>query len=179
MDNTALPEYMRKIMEDVERDLAEQNATSMREIDRYLCERFRGGDQHNWSHAVVGQNLALLHEGLIEWVGYMEVEILTMLYLATIARGCFIRANDQTGEYESAVIILAQIDDVIVTADTADGYIRADTADRTVMQLKIPCAERIQNQIKHYYNITRGIRELDTITTPDGETVQILFEQIF
>ena len=176
MDDATLPEYMRRIMEGVERELAEQNATSAREVAEYLCDRFRADEQHDWSHAVVGQNLALLHEGLIECVGFMEVEILTLLYMSTIARGCFVRANDQTGEYQSARILLAQVDDVIVTADTADGYIRADTCDRTVMQLKLPWADRIQSQIQRYYDIARSARKLETITMPWGETLQILFD---
>lgn len=169
------PEYMRKIYEEVERELTEEWETASCEVDKYHIQRACNSNELNWDHAVVAQNLAIMHEEMLTSVGAIDEEIYTLLYLSTVAEVCLVRADEQTGEYKSALIILADLDGVVVMADTEDASIMAGVNGRYVMHLNLPYAEQIQRKIQQYYNIARSSRELETFTFSTGETVHILF----
>jgi len=169
------PEYMRKIYEEVEREMAEERETAVREVDRYHLHRAQGGEIPQWDHVVVAQNLAIMHEEMLGVVGAIDEDIYTLLYLSTIADACLIRTETQTDEYKSALIILADLDGVVVMADTEDASIMAGVDGQLVAHSKLPAVDLIQRQIKKYYDDARGVRNLETITAPTGDAVMVLF----
>lgn len=173
------PEYMRKIYEGVERELTEERESAVCEVDKYHIQRACDSNELNWDHAVVAQNLAIMHEEMLTSVGAIDEDIYTLLYLSTVAEVCLVRADEQTGEYKSALFILTDLDDVVVMADTKDASIMAGVNERFVMHLDLPYAELIQRNIQQYYNVARSSRELETVTSPTGETVYILFANRF
>lgn len=182
MDNNIIkeePEYIRKIREGVERELAEERETAVREVDKYHLHRAQGNGEATWDQAVVAQNLALMHEEMLMCVGAIDEDIYTLLYLSTIADACLVRVDKETGEYKSALIFLASLDDHVVMADTADRSIMAGVNDQLVMHLELPYAELIHRQVQKYYDAARSARELEWIAVPTGEVVKVLFAQNF
>lgn len=175
MDNNAEPEFMRKIWGEVDQKMAAEREATVQAVDGYLCNRSRDNGALDWDHVAVAKNLALLHEGLIEWVSMMEEDILILLYLFTIAKGCFVRVDERTGEYDSAMIFLAGEDDVVVIADTADASIVAGAGDMQLMQIDLPHADLIHQEIHRYYDIARSTRQLESVTAHSGEQMMILF----
>lgn len=173
------PEYMRKIQEEVERELAEERETAVREVDNYHRYRTQGNGEVTWDQAVVAQNLALMHEEMLMCVGAIDEDIYTLLYLSTIADACLIRVDEQTGEYKSSLIILSNLDGAVVMADTEDASIMAGVNERFVMHLDLPYAELIQREIKKYYDAARNVRVLESITAPTGEPLRVLFANNF
>lgn len=181
MDNIVKgePEYMRIIREEVEREMAEERETAVREVDRYHLHRAQGGGTPRWDRVVVAQNLAIMHEDMIMSVGVIDEEIYTLLYLSTIADACLIRTDEQTGEYKSALIILADLDGVVVLADTEDASIMAGVDGRLAAHVGLPYADLIQRYIKKYYDAARSVRNLETITAPTGDSAKVLFANRF
>lgn len=169
------PEYMRKIREETERELAAERETAVCEVDNYHLYRAQDDGKVTWDHAVVAQNLARMHEEMLMCVGTIDEDIYTLLYLSTIAEACLVRADEETGEYKSALIILADLDNLVVMADTKDASIMAGVNEHFVMHLKLPFAELIHRQTQKYYDAARSTRELESITTPTGEVVKVLF----
>ena len=167
-----------EIWKATEREMQELQEDAEREVGNYLQNRVQRNSQPEWDHVVVAQNLALLHEGLIEWVGLMDIDILVLLYLSTIAQGCLVRADKETGGYKSALITLTWVDGIAVTADTRDSSIMAGTEERLLMRLDLPYADRINSKIKEFYDMACGVRELETLTTQDEEVVKVLFSNI-
>ena len=82
MENTN-KEYdvFEEIWKATEREMQELQEDAEREVGNYLQNRAQDNGRPEWDHVVVAKNLALLHEGLIEWVGLMNVDILVLLYL--------------------------------------------------------------------------------------------------
>ena len=179
MENTNKEyDYVEAMWEATEKGLWEELEATEREVGNYLRNCAQSNGQPEWDHVVVAQNLALLHEGLIEWTCLMNVDILVLLYLSTVAQGCLVRADKETGDYKSALITLTWVDGIAVTADTGDSSIMAGTEDRLLMKLDLPYADRINNKIKEFYDMARGVRELETLTTQDEEVVKVLFSNI-
>ena len=165
-------------MWEAEKRLREELEADTWEVSNYLRNRTHQDGQPAWDHVVVAQNLALLHEGLIEWVGMMDVDILVLLYLSNIAQGCLVRADAATGEYKSALITLAWVDSIAVTADTVDHSIMAGTDDQLMIRLDLPYADLIDSKIRGFYDQARAVRELETLTTQKGEAVKVLFSNM-
>lgn len=178
MDNVTKPEFMRRIWAEVDQTLTAEHEATMQAVDGFLCNSLKDNGETPWDHVVVAKNLALLHEGLIEWVSMMEEDILILLYLFTVAKGCLVRVDDQTDAYKSAMIILAEVDDMVVIADTADASIMAGTENKQLMQINLPSADLIHQEIHRYYDIARSIRQLESFTGHSGETMKVLFTNI-
>ena len=87
MENTN-KEYdvVQAILEETEREMQEEQEAAEREVGNYLQNRAQDNGRPEWDYVVVAKNLALLHEGLIEWVGLMDIDILVLLFLSTIAQ---------------------------------------------------------------------------------------------
>lgn len=179
MINNNEPEYMHKIREEVEHEMTEERETAVREVDKYHRYRAQGNGEVTWDQAVVAQNLALMHEEMLMCVGAIDEDIYTLLYLSTIAEACLVRADEETGEYKSALIILADLDNLVVMADTEDASIMAGVNERFVMHLDLPYAELIQREIKKYYDAARNDREMESITAPTGGPLKVLFANNF
>ena len=164
MENTK-KEYdaFQTILAATERELQEEQEAAEREVGNYLRNRVQDNGWPKWDHVVLARNLALLHEGLVEWVGLMDIDILMLLYFSTVAQECLVRADKETGDYKSALINLTWVDGIAITADTRDSSIRAGTKDRLLMKLALPYADRINRKIKEYYGMARDVRELKLI----------------
>lgn len=178
MDNNIIkgePEYMRKIREEVECELAEEQETAVHEVDKYNLYCMQVDGESTWDNMLIAKNLVLMHNYLLDWIGMMDEDIFVLLYLSTIARGCLVRVNEETGEYDSALILLATEDEVTVVVDTADQSIMSGTNDQLYMRIELPYADLIQRKIHRYYDIACRTREMETITAPTGEKAKVLF----
>ena len=166
------------ILAATERELQEEQEAAEREVGNYLQNRAQDNGHPEWDHVVVAKNLALLHEGLIEWVGLMDIDILMLLYLSTVAQGCLVRTDNETEDYKSALINMTWVDGIDVTADTRDASIRASTEDRLLMKLDLPYAERINSKIKELYDMARDVRELEPFATQGEDVIKVLFSNV-
>ena len=172
------PNVMKHIWEKTKREMAEEREIAVGEVDTYHRYQVQQDGVTVWDHEIVAASLARMHEALIEWVGLMDEEIYILLYLSTIAKACLVRVNKQTGEYDSALILLSWADEYAVLIDTDDKSIMAGTDKRLVLRLDLPYAEYLQSKIKRYYDIARSVRQLEAMTASNGERTEVLFANV-
>ncbi len=169
--------YMQPVPKDRVRELTEERDASVREMGKYHYYRARGDGAPVWDQAMVARNFALMHQSLIEGAFATGDSTLGFLYLTTGAEVCFVRTNETTGEYESALYVLAYEDGIAVMADTEDATLMAGTSDGLAACLALPCADLIQRETRRYYEIACSARKLETITACNGETIKVLFSK--
>ena len=179
MDNKKEPEFMREIWKKTEQEMEEQQQKVKRTVDEYLRYRIGKEDDAEWDVETVAQQLACLHEGLIEWAGLVDEDLFLMLYLVTRAETCIVRVNDQTGEYESALFALGWEDGIAVMADTNDKSIMAGVKGKLLARRKLPYADLIHQKTKELFEEMRGVVQMEKIVVPTGATGTVLFENVF
>ena len=179
MDNKKEPEFMREIWKKTEQEMGEQQQKVKRTVDEYLRYRIGKKDEKAWSVETVAQQLACLHEGLIEWAGMVDEDLFLMLYLVTRAETCLVRVNEETGEYESALFALAWEDGIAVLADTKDQSIMAGVKGRLLARLKLPYADLIHQKTKELFEEMREVMPMEKVVVPTGAEGIVLFENIF
>ena len=171
------PKYMQMILREIEEEEAKWQEETVRAVDAcavHRCTQTRPGAA---DRVAIAQRLAMLHEGLTDWIGLMEEDMLLLLYLVTIAKSCLVYMDGETDAYKSALIIMAGEEDIVVMASTEDASIMAWVGDRMIMELKLPYAHLIDDLLRRCYNMVSQIQTLETIAMPTGEYVKVLFEK--
>ena len=172
------PDYMRKILDDVERELAEEREMSDHEAQFFHLHRISENKGQGYNISVVARDLTFLYEGLIEWTFLMDEPALSFLFLTTIPLACYVRINAESGRYESAMYLLAREDDQFtIMADTGSALILACSSNQRMFNLKLPFAEAIQHTTRKLYEAAIAVRDLESVTGPTGEKLKVLFER--
>lgn len=170
------PDYMQKILAEVEHELAEERETSAREAYFFHLHRIAENKGRGYNLSIIAHDLTFLHEGLIEWTFLMEEPALSSLFLTTIPLACYVRINEETGKYESALYLLAWEDDQLaIMADTESALILACSMDQCVFYLNLPFADAIQDTTRKLYEATIAAQDLESVTGPTGEQLKVLF----
>lgn len=170
------PEYMQIILDEVERELAEERETANREVEQYHLHRLSRHSINGYNAELIAHNLCALFDILIDWTWRMEEPALSSLFLLTIPAACYVRIDGDTGQYLSAMYILTWGDDQIpVIADTAKASILACFTDGNVMRHDLPFADEIQQETKRLYDKAIAVRDLKSVTGPTGEQLKVLF----
>ena len=169
---------MRIILDEVEREIAENCEASAREALFFHLHRFTENKSRGYSLPIVARDLTFLYEGLIEWTFLMDEPALSSLFLTTIPLACYVRINAESGRYESAMYLLARENDQItIIADTERALVSAFISDQSVFYLKLPFADAVQDITRKLFEAAAVIRDLNSFTGPTGEPLTVLFER--
>ena len=174
--NKNKPEYMQKILDEVEREMAEKRETSAREAHLFHLHRIAENKDQSYNLPIVARDLTFLYEGLIEWTFLMDEPALSSLFLTTIPLACSVRFDEKTEEYESAMYLLAYEDDQIsIMVDTESKLILACSLDQCEFYLDLPFVDAIQDATRQLYEAAIAVRDLESVTGPAGESLKVLF----
>lgn len=108
----------------------------------------------------------------------MEEPALSSLFLTTVPLDCYVRIDEKTEKYESAMYLLAYEDDQIaIMVDTESKLIMACSLNQCEFYLDLPFADAIQDATRKLYEAAIAIQDLKSVTGPTGEQLKVLFER--
>ena len=170
------PDYMQIILEEVERELAEEREISAREAHLFSLHSIAENKGQDYNLPVVVHDLTHLYEGLIEWTFLMDEPALSSLFLTTIPLACYVRTNANTGNFESAIYVLACEDDrIVIVADTESEEILTYSSDQYGYYLDLPFVNAIQEVTRKLYEAAIAVSDLESVIGPTGEQLKVLF----